>query len=256
MASYSRKIDRPGGWALEPFDTWIDANNVRRGNPDLQPEFIDSYETGVQTQFGMTHFSTEIYYRITHNKIERVQTALDENVILTTLENVGTDYSLGGEVMLNFDPVEFWNVNLMGNAYHYLVEGVLYDDSFSNSSFNWQLRFYNNFKLWSSTQVQFNLNYNSPTVSAQGTLAGNLRTDLSVRQDIIKNILSTTIQIVDLFGTTKREFTSQGANFNNSYYYNYNSPRVVLNLRYTFNNYKPKNEGGDGGGGFGGGEDF
>jgi outer membrane receptor protein involved in Fe transport len=64
MASYSRKIDRPGGWALEPFDTWIDANNVRRGNPNLQPEFIDSYETGIQTQLGITSFSTEIYYRI------------------------------------------------------------------------------------------------------------------------------------------------------------------------------------------------
>ena len=256
MASYSRKIDRPGGWALEPFDTWIDANNVRRGNPNLQPEFIDSYETGIQSLLGSTNFSTEIYYRITHNKIERVQTALDENVILTTRENVGTDYSLGGEAMFNFDPVQFWNVNFMGNIYHYLVEGVLYDESFSNSSFNWQIRFYNNFKLWSSTQIQFNLNYNSKTVSAQGTLAGNLRTDLSVRQDIIKNILSATVQIRDLLGTAKREFTSEGYNFYNSYNYNYNTPTIVLNLRYTFNNYKPKEERGDGSEGLGGGEDF
>ncbi len=35
MASYSRRINRPGGWALEPFPTWIDANNVRIGNPNL-----------------------------------------------------------------------------------------------------------------------------------------------------------------------------------------------------------------------------
>ena len=48
MASYSRRINRPGGWSLEPFPTWTDANNVRIGNPDLLPEFIDSYETGVQ----------------------------------------------------------------------------------------------------------------------------------------------------------------------------------------------------------------
>ncbi|MCU0365222.1 MAG: outer membrane beta-barrel protein, partial [Ignavibacteriaceae bacterium] len=33
MASYSRRINRPGGWALEPFPTWVDANNVRIGNP-------------------------------------------------------------------------------------------------------------------------------------------------------------------------------------------------------------------------------
>ena len=33
MASYSRRIQRPRGWELEPFLTWIDANNVRIGNP-------------------------------------------------------------------------------------------------------------------------------------------------------------------------------------------------------------------------------
>ena len=55
---------------------------------------------------------------------------MDENVTLTTFENVGTDYSLGAEVMLNFDPFDFWNVNLMGNVYNYLVEGVLYEKLF------------------------------------------------------------------------------------------------------------------------------
>ncbi len=35
MASYSRRIQRPRGWELEPFYTWTDANNVRIGNPDF-----------------------------------------------------------------------------------------------------------------------------------------------------------------------------------------------------------------------------
>jgi outer membrane receptor protein involved in Fe transport len=115
MASYSRRINRPGGWSLEPFPTWMDANNVRIGNPDLLPEFIDSYETGIQTLFGNITFSTELYFRMTANKIEPVRTALEDNVTLTTFSNVGEDYSLGGEVMLIFDPFSFWNVNLMGN---------------------------------------------------------------------------------------------------------------------------------------------
>jgi outer membrane receptor protein involved in Fe transport len=257
MASYSRRIERPRGWALEPFDTWIDANNVRRGNPELQPEFINSFETGVQTYFGGISFSTEVYYRNTVNKIEFVRTAIDENVTLTTFENVGKDYSLGAELMLNFDPLDFWNINLMGNAYNYLVEGELYGEQFSNESFNWQTRFNNTFKLWSSTQVQFNLNYNSPSVSSQGRWEEFFYSDLSVRQEILKNVLAVTFQVRDLFGTTKREFTSQGENFYNYTHYDFKSPTVVLNLRYTFNNYKPKREGREGqNGDFEGGEDF
>ncbi len=49
MLSYTRRIHRPRGWELEPFETWMDAYNVRRGNPDLKPEYIDSYEMGYQT---------------------------------------------------------------------------------------------------------------------------------------------------------------------------------------------------------------
>jgi outer membrane cobalamin receptor len=256
MASYSRRIDRPRGWALEPFDTWIDANNVRRGNPELQPEFIDSYEAGFQTFVGKVSLTTEIYYRVTHNKIERVRSAYDENVTLTTFENVGTDYSLGAEVMFNFDPLNFWNVNLMGNVFNYLVEGVLYEEPFSKESFNWQGRFNNNIKIGKSTQIQFNLNYNSPTVSSQGRWEGYFRSDLSVRQEIIENVLAATLQARDLFGTRKREFTSDGANFSSYNYYSFQSPILMLNLRYTFNDFKPKRKKGGNDGGFGGGEDF
>src|SRR5690606_22750609 len=60
MASYTRRIDRPGGWALEPFETWSDANSVRRGNPALKPEYIDSYEAGFRTLIGPVSFSSEL----------------------------------------------------------------------------------------------------------------------------------------------------------------------------------------------------
>ena len=257
MASYSRRIERPRGWALEPFPTWIDANNVRIGNPDLQPEFIDSYEAGVQTNINELSVTSEVYYRITKNKIEFIRTVVDEDVTLTTFENVGKDYSLGAEIMFNFKLFGIWDVNLMGNLFNYLVEGVLDDKPFSRSSFNWQTRFNNTLKLWSSTQIQFNLNYNSPSVSSQGRWEGSLRSDLAVRHEIIKNVLAATLQIRDVFGTTKREFTSQGENFYNYNQYDFESPTVMLNLRLTFNNYKPKREGRNGeNGDFDGGEDF
>jgi outer membrane receptor protein involved in Fe transport len=257
MASYSRRINRPHGWALEPFQTWIDANNVRMGNPDLLPEFIDSYEAGIQTSLGDVSASTEIYYKKTDNKIQFVKTALDEDVTLTTFENVGQDYSVGVDFLFNFNPLSFWNVNLMGDFYNYKIEGAISNESFSNESFDWQTRMNNTFKLWSSTQVQFNMNYKSPTVSAQGRWEGYFSSDLSVRQELIKNILAVTLQVRDVLGTSKREFTSEGSNLYNYNYYDMHTPVLTLNLRYTFNNYKVKQQGtGDENGTMEGGEDF
>ncbi|HER44276.1 MAG TPA: TonB-dependent receptor, partial [Candidatus Eisenbacteria bacterium] len=89
IASYTRRIERPRMWYLEPFITWSDAYNVHQGNPSLEPEYIDAYDLGYQRYFGPNLFSLESYYRVTHNKIERVRSVYAENVLLHSVENVG-----------------------------------------------------------------------------------------------------------------------------------------------------------------------
>lgn len=258
MTSYTRRIDRPRGWYLEPFETWMDAYNVRTGNPALQPEYIDSYEMGYQALLGKTVFSIENYYRVNHNKIERIRSVYSGNVTLHTTENVGTDYSFGTELMFNFDPIENWNVNLMGNLYNYRIEGVTNNQEYSRESFNWNSRLNNMIKLWDATQLQFNLMYNSPSVSSQGTREGFFMTNIALRQDFFNRSLSATLQFRDIFGTAQYEYTSEAVNY---YQYNFvtrESPMVMLNLRFTLNRQnrdRDRREGGDGMD-FGGGEDF
>lgn len=252
MASYTRRINRPRGWQLEPFQTWIDAYNVRAGNPALVPEYIDSYEMGYQTFFGKSLFSIEGYYRITNNKIERVRSVYDANITLSSVENVGKDYALGTELFLNFDLAEFWNVNLMGNLYDYKVEGALNGQDFSTSSFNWNLRFNNQLKLGKNTQLQFNAFYNSPTVYSQGRREGFFFTNLAVKQDFFDKSLSATLQIRDIFGTVKWERIYESVDFYNYMLGSRESPIVMLNVRFNFNNYRQERRGdGTEGGGMG-----
>jgi len=240
MASYTRRIDRPHGWFLEPFITWVDANNVRKGNPGLEPEFIDSYDAGIQTFIGKVNFSTDFYYRITQNKIEHISSIYPdaENVTLTTFENIGKDYSLGTEFMLIYDPLEFWDMNLMGNLYDYRVRGVLYNESFDRKSFNWNLRMNNVFNISKSTSFQLNGRYNSPTVSSQGKEEGFFSADVAVKQDFMDKKLSLTLQVRDLLGTAKHEFTSTTPDLYSYQYFNRESPVIMLNIKFNFNNYK------------------
>ncbi len=135
MASYARRIDRPRGWYLEPFITVQDAYNLSQGNPELLPEYIDSYELNYQKRFDKDFMSFEAYYRVTHNKIERVSSVYEENILLHTFENVGKDYSLGGELMIGVDFFKWWHADIMGNLYYYQVKGELYDESFDNTEF-------------------------------------------------------------------------------------------------------------------------
>lgn len=83
QAGYSKRIFRPRLWDLNPFFNIRNNFNIRRGNPNLQPEYTDSYElTGIY-KIGKASFSSSIYHKYTTEVVERVSTFID-NVTTTT----------------------------------------------------------------------------------------------------------------------------------------------------------------------------
>jgi outer membrane cobalamin receptor len=242
MASYTRRIQRPREWDLEPFETWMDAYNVRRGNPDLQPEFIDSYEAAFQAQAGKSLFSVEAYYRVTHNKIERVRSLYSPRVTLETVANIGSDFAFGSEVMVNVSPLKPWNVNLMGNLYQYRVKGELFEESFARESFNWSVRFNNTIRITPAMRLQANAMYNSPSVSSQGRREDNFMVNFGLRQEFLNKTLSATLQIRDAFRTGVFEFFTEGPGFSTHSRMRRSAPVVSLTVTYYINNYKRDQE--------------
>lgn len=247
ITSYSRRIDRPRGYYLEPFITYVDAYNVRKGNPGIEPEYIDSYELGYQKQLGKGFASAEIYHRKTNNKIEQLTSVYEGNVMMGIVDNIGEDYSTGLEVMLNTNPTDWWMLNLMGNAYYYKVEGNMYDENVSEESFNWHSRISNTFTITPTTKLQFDAMYHSPSVTAQGTREGFMFSNFAVRQDLLNKKLNLTLSVFDLFNTAKFGHVNEGANFYSSRNFDIKSPVVSLTLSYKINNYRQnRQKGGQG----------
>jgi outer membrane receptor protein involved in Fe transport len=238
MASYTRRIHRPRPWWLEPFLTWSDAYTVRRGNPELKPEYIDSYELGFQTVFGTSVFSLEGFYRVTHNNVEQVQSVYHENVILHTVENVGTDKALGIEALFDLSVASWWNLNLTGSIFQQRLDGLLYGEPISEEDFNWSARFNSEFKVLSGTKLQITGRYRSPSLSAQGQREGFFTTDAALRQELFAKKLNLTLQVRDVFGTGKREFISEGEDFYIRRYSERESPVVMFSINYNFNNFR------------------
>ncbi len=248
MASYSRRINRPRGWYLEPFETWIDDHNIRQGNAGLLPEYINSYETSVQMMFGKSVLSVEGYYRKRFNVIEEFRSIYQNttDVILHQYENAGISEAVGVESMLSLRHWKWWNLNLTSNIYAYSLTP---DEGFNlpaSSSSNWSLRVNNTFTLGPDTQIQLSGRYNSPTVTSQGKQSGNSVTSLAFRQKFLDKKLSLTLQINDIFQTSQREFTSQGTNFYSYNLMNRDAPVVVATLTYNFHNYRQKRSPGNG----------
>jgi outer membrane receptor protein involved in Fe transport len=246
MASYSRRIDRPRSWYLEPFITWQDAYNARQGNPDLKPEFVDSYDMGYIKKFGNNFLSLEGYYRITHDKVDRISSVYQEIALLSTPENVGKDYSLGLEMMLNLSINDWWDMELSATYFNYQMKGeIVYlqgdeqiVESLDRSSLNWNSRFNNTFKLWKNGLLQLNSRYNSASVNVQGTSSGFYTLDAAFKVTFIERTLSANLLARNILGTARREYSSEGLGF---YAYNNYEPKfpvIQLSISYRFNNFK------------------
>ncbi|MBN2167407.1 MAG: TonB-dependent receptor [Marinilabiliaceae bacterium] len=242
MASYSRRIERPRGWQLEPFITWRGAYSVRMGNPDLKSQYIDSYEIGYLKEMESAYFSLEGYYRHTNNKIEFIQSVYTKDVLMSKPQNVGDDNALGVEASVNITKIKWWEMNLMGDVYNYNIEGERNGVDFSNSSFNWGARLNNTFKLPLKSQLQFNMRYNSPSVTAQGRDEGFFEFNSAYRIDLFKRKVSAIIEVRDLFATAKHERTLKDDSFYSHYVYEHQSPFVSFTISYRINNYNPKRE--------------
>ncbi|MFA5648753.1 MAG: TonB-dependent receptor [Bacteroidales bacterium] len=250
MASFTRRLQRLRGWYLEPFYSWSDAYNVRIGNPNLIPEYIESYEVSYQKRFTKNVISVDVYYRVTNNKIERLRSIYkdNDNIFLTTFANVGESFSLGTEIMVGFDPARWWHFDLMGNIYDYRQEGTFNGRNYSAKSFNWNTRMNNNFKLARFTRLQFTGMYNSPTVTAQGTSNGFFVTSLALKQDFFKNAFSLTLSVRDVFGTMGHKFTVRDDNFYTYTEWNPNTPIFTITASFRLNNFKERRRGSNGDG--------
>ena len=252
LASYTRRIDRPRGWFLDPFLNYIDQYNYRQGNPALEPEYTDSYELGYQKRIWESMISLEGYYRVTQNKITRIRTLQVDNTYLHTFDNLNNDYSLGAELMINTDPAPWLNLSLSGNLYQYRLEGSIAEQDVDTESLNWNGRINAVAKLPKNFRLQINGMYNGPTVRAQGDMEGFFMTNAAIKKDFFDRHLTVTASVRDIFNTGKHEFTSYGTGFYSYDYFNRQAPIVSLSLSWIINNYKKQSdrngENGDGGG--------
>ena len=241
LLSYSRRIRRPRNWDLNPFIRYIDRLNIRAGNPDLEPEYTDSYELNYQKRFGKSYIAIETYYRQTNNKITRIRTQdtiSSENILIHTIDNINKDYSLGTELMANLQLFKWWNFNASANLFNYRIEGEILDEDVSQMKNTWNFRLNSTFKFKWGSSVQLTSFYSGSTVTAQGDREAFYDVNLAVRQDFLKRKVSVTLQARDIFNSRKFSFTTLGEDFYIFNEFRREAPVVMLSFTYRLNNFK------------------
>ncbi|MFW6290542.1 MAG: TonB-dependent receptor domain-containing protein, partial [Mariniphaga sp.] len=248
MASYSRRINRPNGRDLDPNPNYYNRYTIRIGNPDLEPEYTDSYELGALRRFGRSYLSLDAFHRITRNKIDGYQT-LEDGIFYLRSGNFNKDYSTGLEFTGNISFTDWLLVNATASMYHYRITGEINGNSVDRESTNWNGRMNTTLKFSENSRMQLNGFFRGPSVSPQGETKSMIFTSVSYRHEFFDKKLSATVSVRDPLGTGKFERESYGPDFNSWFQWK-REPRVVmLTLSYRINNFRSEARNGDYGGG-------
>jgi outer membrane receptor protein involved in Fe transport len=211
--SYTRRVNRPRPWDTNPFIDYSDPLNWRKGNPNLLPEDVHSFELGYSKFWPKVTLISSVYSRQTNDLIQRVRSVPDaDGVITTTPQNLTKDLSSGLELIAKADALKVWNFTANVNIYHSKIDAVPAYDIKGNSGFSWNANLTNNFVLPHSITLQVRADYNSSEVTAQGKRKAMYGIDGGAKYDFKNKKASLSLNVRDIFNTRKWAMVTQDTN--------------------------------------------
>lgn len=204
QAGYSKRIFRPRLWDLNPFFNIRNNFSIRTGNPDLLPEFTDSYEVSSIYIFEKTSLNFSVYYRYTTDVVERVST-VENNVNITMPFNIGTNRSTGLEFNGKYDVAKWLNFNGDFNYNYFSREGSLEGASFDFTADQWSAKLTAQFKLPAQIDLEMTGQYQSREQTVQSVISANRFMDLGLRKKILNGKGVFNLSVRDLFASRIRE---------------------------------------------------
>lgn len=210
--NYSRKIGRPDFMQLMPVVQNNDPKNIRKGNPQLQPEFVNLAELNYNKQFGNNNWLVSLYYFLETNTIKPVifTSPSDPSVLISTFGNFNneTRYGLDNTLRLAFGKNVDFTTNV--NIYDLIIN---IDEKSATQAWAWDGKANLNIKLPKSFSVQVNGNYRSDRVIPQGTRLAVASMDFAVKKTFFGGAANVTLSVNDVFNSQKELTVYQFANF-------------------------------------------
>jgi hypothetical protein len=241
--SYSRRINRPHNRTINPFMRYNSEFDVSFGNPNLNPEFINSYEIGYNRFWKTTTLNPSIFYRYTNGMISRyryVENIEGKDVTVYTFENLSRGISYGAELILTQRITSWWNINGTFSYFRSIIDGAQMDQE--ADSYSWSGRFVSNINLGKGWNAQVNGFYRSPVIMLQGEMDAMYSASAGVRKNIWNNTGTISLNVSDIFNTMRFSMTNYGDNFNMNMERWRISRVVSLGFTYRINEFDRRNQ--------------
>ncbi|WP_026965921.1 TonB-dependent receptor domain-containing protein [Algoriphagus terrigena] len=231
--TYSRRIDRPTAWRLNPFPDITDSLNIRRGNPDLQPEMINSFEFGHLANFDKSSFTTNLFYRKVNGQLDFI-TIVEDGISYSQPENLLSSSSYGVEFIGVGEVNDWYSLNGGVTVFRIEVDGSNISEEFTNSGFSWNAKLTQDFKLPYGINLQLAANYDSPEVEAQGRDLAQYYLDASLQKSFFEDKANLSLSLRDVFDTRRFAGNAVTNSFSQEFYAKRETRILLMSARFNF----------------------
>ena len=209
QVSYSRRVDRPGIGQVNPIRAnWSSPLMTFMGNPELQPQFTNSYELNYQRRLKKGYVSIGTFYRAIHDNIIRYfyEDPYDINKVIATYENAEGENRYGFELAGMYRFTKWWSLNASADLYSQRMTGFALGEFVEVRNLASNVRMNNTFRVTDKLSVQLSGMLRGPgqTIQWKSKSMGMLNTGVSYKVFRQKGTLS--LRVSDILGTMRMQF--------------------------------------------------
>lgn len=253
QVNYTRRLRRPWGPQLNSFRDISDPTQIHTGNPELEPEYTNSFELNYIKSWTNHIVSLSAYLRQSDNMISHISFMAPspynngESIMYETHANVGKQTNSGAEIVVknNFfnrvfdltttfnlynNHVSAWSINYPLDGKEYAVWGN------KQNHFAWDVRCMASLRLPWDMSLQVTGRYNSRTYTAQGSREPGWDVQAGLRKNA--GNWSFSLNCRDIFNSRKWHNMTYGDGYTQDSKRWRGGRTLRLTIKYSFGNMK------------------
>jgi outer membrane receptor protein involved in Fe transport len=239
--SMSRRVDRPSLEQLNPIREWSTPQIDSEGNPELVPQFTNSFEFNYTRKIKMGSITSGVFYRKIYREITRIifESPTNPEKLILSYDNLVDNNAYGFEVSGNFQFTKWFNSNLSFDAYSKKANGVVGDEALSIDVTVLNARMNNTFKATKNLRFQLSGIYRGRDLRLQFVREPMWKIDMGASQSVLKGDGTITFRISDVFNSFNFAFDGDKP-IQRAGQFNWESRTAYIGFNYRFGSGKNK----------------
>ena len=239
--SVSRRVDRPSIGQVNPIREWSTPQVDSEGNPELFPQFTNSFEINYTRKTKIGSITSGVFYRKIFDEITRTlfENPNNSEKLILSYSNLNDNDAYGVEVSGNLDFTKWFSSNISFDAYSKKTKGVVEDEFVEVNVIIFNARINNTFKASKKLRFQLFGMYRGNDLGLQFLRKPMWKIDFGSSYTVLKGSGTITARFSDVFNTMNFAFEGTKPKRQNGQF-NWESQTVYIGFNYRFGTSKNK----------------